>query len=123
MNFKLNKCIIDNIQLQGGQTITMNEFFSGSPSRLVNIASSSVNTNYTITFQDGFEKIAKFVNISGCTLSKPMQLLVITKSKRSSTNTGIRYINQSPNGIAKGEPSVNQTTFGANGLLPDPIKL
>lgn len=118
-----HKCIIDNIQLQGGQTITMNEFFSGSPSKVINIASSSVNTNYTIAFQDGFEKISKFVNISNCTLSKPMQLLVITKTKRSSTNTGIRYINQSPNGIAKGEPSVNQTTFGAGGLLPDPIKL
>jgi hypothetical protein len=118
-----HKCIIDNIQLQGGQTITMNEFFSGSPSKVINIASSSVNTNYTIAFQDGFEKIAKFVNISNCTLSKPLQLLVITKSKLNSRNSGIRYINQSPNGIAKGEPSVNQTTFGANGLLPDPIKL
>jgi len=118
-----HKCIIDNIQLQGGQTITMNEFFSGSPSKVINIASSSVNTNYTIAFQDGFEKIAKFVNISNCTLSKPLQLLVITKSKLNSRNTGIRYINQSPNGIAKGEPSVNQTTFGAKGLLPDPIKL
>jgi hypothetical protein len=118
-----HKSIIDNIQLQGGQTITMNEFFSGSPSRLVNIASSNVNSNYTIAFQDGFEKISKFVNIIGCTLSKPLQLLVITKSKINSRNSGIRYINQSPNGIAKGEPSVNQTTFGANGLLPDPIKL
>jgi len=118
-----NKCIIDNIQLQGGQTITMNEFFSGSPSKVINIVSSNVNTNYTIAFQDGFEKISKFVNISNCTLSKPLQLLVITKTKRSSTNIGIRYINQSPNGIAKGEPSVNLTTFGAGGLLPDPIKL
>jgi hypothetical protein len=118
-----HKCIIDNIQLQGGQTITMNEFFSGSPSKVINIVSSNVSTNYTIAFQDGFEKIAKFVNISNCTLSKPLQLLVITKTKRSSTNIGIRYINQSPNGIAKGEPSINQTTFGAGGLLPDPIKL
>ena len=118
-----HKCIIDNIILQNGSTITMNEFFSGSPSKVVNIVSSTTISNYTIAFQDGFEKIAKFVNISNCTLSKPLQLLVLTKSKRSSTNTGIRYINQSPNGIAKGEPSVNQTTFGANGLLPDPINL
>ena len=118
-----HKCIIDNIQVSGTITITMNEFFSGNPSRLVNIASSNVSTNYTIAFQDGFEKIAKFVNISNCTLSKPLQLLVLTKSKINSRNTGIRYINQSPNGIAKGEPSVNQTTFGPGGLLPDPIKL
>jgi hypothetical protein len=118
-----HKCIIDNIQLQGGQTITMNEFFSGSPSRLVNIVSSNSVSNYTIAFQDGFEKIAKFVDISGCTLSKPLQLLVTTNSKRNSTNRGIRYINQSPNGIAKGEPSVNLTTYGAGGLLADPTNL
>jgi hypothetical protein len=118
-----NKCIIDNIQLQGGQTITMNEFFSGSPSRVINIISNSVNSNYTIAFEDGFEKIAKFVDISNCTLSKPLQLLVTTNSKRNSRNSGIRYINQSPNGIAKNQPSVNQTTFGAGGLLPDPINL
>ena len=118
-----NKCIIDNIQLQGGQTITMNEFFSGSPSKVINIVSSNVSSNYTIAFQDGFEKIAKFVDISNCTLSKPLQLLVITNSKKSSTNIGIRYINQSPNGIAKNQPSVNLTTFGAGGLLPDPTNL
>jgi hypothetical protein len=99
----------------------MNEFFSGSPSLVTNIVSNG--TNYTIAFQDGFEKIAKFVDISSCTLSKPLQLLVLTKSKRNSTNSGIRYINQSPNGIAKGNPSVNLTTFGAGGLLADPTNL
>jgi hypothetical protein len=118
-----HKCIIDNIQLQGGQTITMNEFFSGSPSKVINIISNNVNSNYTIAFQNGFEKIAKFVDISNCTLTRPLQLLVTTNSKRNSRNSGIRYINQSPNGIAKGEPSVNLTTFGAGGLLPDPTNL
>jgi len=116
-----HKINFNNVIIVSPSTITMNEFFSGSPSLVTNIISNG--SNYTIAFQDGFEKIAKFVNISNCTLSKPLQLLVITKSKRNSTNRGIRYINQSPNGIAKGEPSVNQTTFGANGLLPDPIKL
>jgi hypothetical protein len=119
----LHKIIFKNVIFDSGITTTMNEFFSGSPSLVTNISSSSTTANYTIAFQDGFEKIAKFVNISNCTLSKPLQLLVITKSKRNSRNSGIRYINQSPNGIAKGEPSVNQTTFGAGGLLPDPIKL
>ena len=118
-----HKINFNNVIIVFPSTITMNEFFSGSPSLVTNISSNSLTTNNTIAFQDGFEKIAKFVNISGCTLSKPMQLLVITKSKLNSRNTGIRYINQSPNGIAKGEPSVNQTTFGAGGLLPDPIKL
>jgi len=116
-----HKINFNNIKISSGHTITMNEFFSGSPSLVTNISSIGA-TNYTITFQDNFEKIAKFVNINNCTLSKPQQLLVITNSPKSSTNTrGIRYINQSPNGIAKGDPSVRNTmTFGAGGLLSDP---
>jgi hypothetical protein len=116
-----HKINFDNIRVNQGSIVTMNEFFSGSPSLVTNIVSNG--TNYTIAFEDGFEKIAKFIDISSCTLSKPLQLLVLTKSKRSSTNIGIRYINQSPNGIAKNQPSVNQTTFGVGGLLADPINL
>ena len=119
----LHKINFKNVIIGAGNTITMNEFFSGSPSLVTNISSDSLIANYTITFQDGFEKIAKFVNISGCTLTRPLQLLVLTKSKRNSNNIGIRYINQSPNGIAKGDPSVNLTTYGAGGLLPDPTNL
>lgn len=116
-----HKINFNNVRLNVSSTITMNEFFSGSPSLVTNIISSSSTANYTIVFQDGFEKISKFVNINNCTLSKPLQLLVITKSKINSTNRGIRYINQSPNGIAKGEPSVNvPMTFGAGGLINDP---
>ena len=116
-----HKINFDNIRVNQTSIVTMNEFFSGSPSLVTNIVSNG--SNYTIAFQDGFEKIAKFVDIASCTLSKPLQLLVLTKSKKSPTNIGIRYINQSPNGIAKGEPSVNLTTFGAGGLLPDPTNL
>lgn len=116
-----HKINFDNIRVNQTSIVTMNEFFSGSPSLVTNIVSNG--SNYTIAFQDGFEKIAKFIDIASCTLSKPLQLLVLTKSKRNSTNIGIRYINQSPNGIAKGEPSVNLTTFGAGGLLPDPTNL
>jgi hypothetical protein len=116
-----HKINFDNIRVNQSSIVTMNEFFSGSPSIVTNIISNG--TNYTIAFEDGFEKIAKFIDISSCTLSKPLQLLLLTKSKKSSTNIGIRYINQSPNGIAKGEPSVNLTTFGAGGLLADPTNL
>lgn len=116
----LHKLIFKNVIIGASATITMNEFFSGSPSLVTNISSTSAAT-YTIAFQDNFEKISKFVNINNCTLSRPQQLLVITNSKRSSTNRGIRYINQSPNGIPEGKPSIqNQTTFGAGGLLADP---
>jgi hypothetical protein len=110
----------DRVVIASNVTITMNEFFSGSPNLKTTISPSST-TNYTIVFQDGFEKISKFVNISGCTLSRPQQLLVITNSKKSSTNRGVRYINQSPNGTPEGKPSTpTQTTFSTAGLLSDP---
>jgi hypothetical protein len=116
-----NKALISFIQTDNSPTITMNEFFSGSPAIVTNISSNSPTSNYTIAFQDGFEKIAKFVNINNCTLSKPLQLLIITNSPKSSTNKGIRYINQSPNGIAKNKPSVNvPMVYGVGGLLSDP---
>ena len=117
----LHKIVFKNVIIGASTTTTMNEFFSGSPGLKTNI-SSTTTVNYTIAFQDNFEKISKFINISRCTLSKPQQLLVITNSSKSSTNTrGIRYINQSPNGISKGEPTVGNTmTFGAGGILSDP---
>jgi len=116
----LNKIIFKNVIITAGGTITMNEFFSGSPSLVTNISSTSAST-YTIAFQDEFEKISKFVNISNCTLSKPLQLLVLTNSKRNLTNLGVRYINQSPNGIAKNNPSTtNQTTYNSQMLINDP---
>jgi hypothetical protein len=87
--------------------IYINEFFNGSPTVKTKIQAITAGINYIVNFTDNFEKIAKFVNISGCTLSRPQQLLVITDSKKSSTNTrGIRYINNIPNGIAKNDPSV-----------------
>lgn len=116
-----HKIIFDKVLILQGAIITMNEFFSGSVSLIPTISSSLITSNYTISFQDGFEKIAKFVDINNCTLSNPLQLLVITNSPRSSTNRGIRYTNQSPNGIAKGNPSINvPMIFGAGGMVSDP---
>ena len=114
-----HKAPIYNVAIR--TSVTMNEFFSGSPNRIVNINPGS-GTSYTITFQDTFEKIAKFVNISGATISRRNQLLVITNSKKSSTNSGIRYINSLPNGIAKGDPSVQNTMTPGLGtfLVGDP---
>ncbi len=118
-----NKINFDDVVITAGNTITMNEFFNGSPILKTKVQSTTT-TNYTITFTDNFEKIAKFVNITNCTLSRPQQLLVITDSKKSSTNTrGIRYINSLPNGISKGDPSIqNILTPGqsSNLLIGDP---
>jgi hypothetical protein len=114
-----NKINFDNVLITAGNTITMNEFFSGSPILKTKVQSTTT-ANYTVTFTDNFEKIAKFVTITNCTLSRPQQLLVITDSKKSSTNTrGIRYINNLPNGISKGDPSIQNilTPGQSNNLL------
>jgi hypothetical protein len=116
-----HKINFDLVTITSGIIVTMNEFFNGSPNLKTRIQASST-TNYTISFQDNFEKISKFVNVSRCTLSRPQQLLVITDSKKSSTNTrGMRYINNLPNGISKDNPSTStQTTYSTNMLVGDP---
>lgn len=107
----------------GANTVTMNQFFIGTPSQICQI--SAISTNYTIVFQDTFEKIGRNVSISGATLSRPMQLLVINNAKfntnRGTNALGIRYVNQSPNGFAKNKPSITDTmTVPALGLASDP---
>jgi hypothetical protein len=124
-----HKINFETVQFGGGQTFTMNEFFSGSPNKPVKVRSSSA-TNYNITFQNGYEKIAKFVKVSNMTLtntaaSKGSLLILNNKGKyfRGSNNIGnIRYTNTTPNGIAKGEPTVpNQMTAPIGGYLSDPV--
>jgi len=119
----MHKTAWRSVLLGNAASLTMNEFFCGTPN-VKTIVASTVASNYTVTFTDNFEKIAKFVNITNCTLSRPQQLLLITDSKKSSTNTrGIRYINSLPNGISKGDPSIqNILTPGqsSNLLLGDP---
>ena len=104
-----------------GTILTMNKFFSGSPKQKTTIQSSTSGTAYTITFQDTFEKTAKFVKVSDCSLTRKGQLLMLTPNSDKGGNSGIRYINQSPNGIAKNSPSiVNTMTSPAFGLVADP---
>jgi hypothetical protein len=118
-----NKVVLNNVLITAGVTLTMNEFFCGSPEVQTNVESTTTS-NYTIAFTDNFEKITKFVNLTNCTLSKPQQLLMLTNTKKSSTNVrGIRYGNQSPNGVAKGKPSVTNTLTPGLGsfLVSEPI--
>jgi len=98
----------DNVQIEGGATITMDEFFSGVPQ----LPTKVTGVNYTINFQDGFEKIAKNVIVSGCIIGRRGQLLLLSKGSFKSTNIGIRYYNQSPNGVGS-----NLGTF-VNNTLP-----
>jgi len=125
-----HKINFDTVTITSGNTITMNEFFSGSPNQPVKVQASSAATNYTITFQNGFEKIAKYVKISNLTLTNTVAsrggLLILNNKGKYFTggnNVGnIRYINQSPNGISKGNPSVpNPMTSPIGGYVSDPI--
>lgn len=97
------------VSISSGATLTMNKFFSGSALIPTTVRAAAT---YTITFQDGFEKITKFTKISNCTMSRRGQLLCITDKSNKGGNVGIRYINQSPNSIPKNAPSI------ANMLTP-----
>ena len=106
------------VTITAGTTQTMNKFFSGSariPTRI-----SSAGANYTIAFQDGFEKITKFIRISNCTLSRPGQLLCITPNSNKGGNLGVRYINQLPNGVPKNAPTVAAAMAYSVANISDP---
>lgn len=116
-----NGNIIYNVVTLTG-TKTLDKFFTGTPSQICRV-SSATGTNYTIQFQDGFEKIARNVAISNATIANRGQLLVITNSRfntNRSTNIGVRYINQSPNGFAENLAPSKNMAFGAMGLTSDP---
>jgi hypothetical protein len=125
-----HKINFDTVTITSGNTVTMNEFFSGSPNQPVKVQATLAATNYIITFQNGFEKIAKYVKVSNLTLtntavSRGSLLILNNKGKyfTGSSNIGnIRYINQSPNGISKGNPTVpNPMTTPIGGYVSDPI--
>ena len=124
-----HKINFETVQITAGTTTTMNEFFSGSPNKPVKVISSAL-ANYNIAFQNGYEKIAKYVKVSNLTLtntaaSRGSLLILNNKGKyfRGSNNIGnIRYTNTTPNGIAKGDPTVpNQMTAPIGGYLSDPM--
>lgn len=117
----LNKLIFNNVTITSGSNIVMNEFFSGNLNKVTTISPSST-TNYTITFQDGFEKFTKFVKISRATISRISQLTVVTNGGNNGNNIGIKfYPNQLSSGLPKNTPSIPlESNYGVNGLLVDP---
>ena len=123
----INKIVFKEVFIASSRSgvsnnIYMNEFFNGSPTVKTKIQAITAGINYIVNFTDNFEKIAKFVNISGCTLSRPQQLLVTTDSKKSSTNSpGIRYNNTNPNGTPKNDSKTPLTpTSFTNNVVSDP---
>jgi hypothetical protein len=124
----LNTSLInwDNVNILGGATITMNDFFNGTPQVPTKV--DSTTTNYTINFTDGFEKLAKNVRVSRCTISRRGQLLLLSKGGFGVNNIGIRYYNQLPNGVSTDtQRFVNNNLAGmpplraVNMLVGDPV--
>lgn len=121
----MNKMVWGNVVLDtvSAMGLNMNEFFCGDATTQTNITTNNSTINGTVTFTDNFEKIAKFVTINGITFTRPQQLLLLTNQPKKSRNIGIRYNNDLPNGIPKGDPSVqNLQTVGQTRtlLLGDP---
>jgi hypothetical protein len=110
-----HKCTssIPNVIITTGATVTMNQFFTGTPTNPAVISASTALGQYTVTFTDSFEKIGKNVVVSGCVPSQPLQLVLPYTTRTSAiktTNRGIRYTNQSPNSISKNSNITPQIT-------------
>jgi hypothetical protein len=115
----MNKINWKTVVLPSGSTINMNEFFNGSAQVKTNVIPTST-TNYNITFIDNFEKIAKFVKLSNCTITRRNQLLMLTNIADKKSNIGIRYFNNLPNGVAENKPSVFNQSLAGPTLVGDP---
>lgn len=117
----VDKMPFRSVSIPANRTMTMDRFFSGSDSNICQI--TSTGANYTIAFTDGFEKIAKNVAISGATLSRPNQLLVVTNARFNTnrgTNVGLRYKNEMPNGFSKGLQNGRNLITPSEMLVSDP---
>jgi hypothetical protein len=119
-----NKVPLERVVITNGTTMSLNEFFIGTPEKPAVIAASTTVGQYAIQFTDGFEKVSQDVNVYGCRLVRPLQLVLSNTKKLNSlksNNVGIRYTNQSPNGFSKNirKTPRNLPTQGL-GLSSDP---
>jgi hypothetical protein len=122
IDFHKCKSSIPNVIITTGATVTMNEFFTGTPTNPAVISASTALGQYTVTFTDSFEKIGKNVVVSGCVPSRPLQLVLPYTTRTSAiktTNRGIRYTNQSPNSISR-DSKINPEISPIGLLVSDP---
>lgn len=99
-----DKVPLGRVVITAGTTMLLDRFFIGTPENPAVIAASTAAGQYNIRFTDDFEKISQDVNVSGCVLVRPLQLLLSNTKKLNTiktTNVGIRYTNSSPNGFPK----------------------
>jgi len=88
-----HKCKFKNITITAGSTLTMNEFFTGSP-EFKSIIRSESTTNYTVTFTDRIPKKAFHVNVRNCNVTQTLvrnQLNIINRDGNAGFNTGIIF--------------------------------
>jgi fibronectin-binding autotransporter adhesin len=120
----MNKIPVPKINVTAASILSMDQFFTGTPSNPCAIACSTAASTYSVVFPDTFERIATNVITSGCVLSRPMQLILSSPSRINTirtTNSGVRYVNQSPNGVAKNAPTKTGMFIGVpGGLQSDP---
>jgi hypothetical protein len=119
LNFdKINT--IRTVTITGTRLVTMNKFFNGTTSTPTRIQCATATATYTVAFQDTFEKIANNVKVSECIVQNRSQLIVNGANSNKGNNTGIRFGNQSPNGLPKNTPTIpTQITYGI-GNISDP---
>lgn len=119
----IHRIAFDTVTITGGTTQTMNEFFGGRPGRFCVVRSSNT-TNVTVTFTDGFEKIARWVLPSNITVSRLGQLKMISRSgNRNNTNIGLTYFEGGiPYTVPRNNPIVYQGSqcFGIGDSPADP---
>jgi hypothetical protein len=115
-----------NVSIVGGTTIIMDKFFNGSSKNILKVRSTNT-TNYTISFQDTFEKLSNFTRLSNCTVTNRNQLLLLSQRGNGGSNIGVRYVNQLPNSIQKSSnfssvylTGASDITYLDGGLLQDP---
>lgn len=116
----IDKVNFNRVIITSGQTLTMNRFFNGTASIPTRVQCATATATYTVAFQDTFEKIANNVKVSGCIVSRPGQLIVNGANSNKGLNTGIRFGNQSPNGLPKNTPTIKTETIFGIGNISEP---
>jgi Flp pilus assembly protein TadG len=89
----VHKCKFKNITITAGVTLTMNEFFTGSP-EFKSIIRSTSTGNYTVTFTDRVPKKAFHVNVRNCNVTQTLvrnQLNIINRDGNAGFNSGIIF--------------------------------
>jgi hypothetical protein len=100
----MNKVKWSFVSINNNVEYIFDEFFCGTPERPVVISGT-----YSISFTTQGERFTRFVNLGNATVTRKGQLVVTTKGNRSNA-VGVRYYNQSPNGISKRVTSLDDST-------------